>query len=42
MMKTARFEFNLFGVNTYIVWDPDTLEAAIVDPGMQSPEECRE
>ena len=41
-MKTARFEFNLFGVNTYIVWDPDTLEAAIVDPGMQSPEECRE
>lgn len=32
----------MFGVNTYIVWDPDTLEAAIVDPGMQSPEECRE
>lgn len=38
-MKTARFEFNLFGVNTYIVWDPDTLEAAIIDPGMQTGEE---
>lgn len=39
MLKTARFEFNLFGVNTYIVWNPDTLDAAIIDPGMQSPQE---
>lgn len=40
-MKTARFEFNLFGVNTYIVWDPVSLEAAIIDPGMQSQDECK-
>lgn len=40
-MKIARFEFNLFGVNTYIVWDPETRDAAIIDPGMQSPEEER-
>lgn len=36
MLKTATFEFNLFGVNTYIVWDPETHEAAIIDPGMQT------
>lgn len=39
MLKTARFEFNLFGVNTYIVWDPGSLQAAIIDPGMQTAEE---
>lgn len=39
-MKVARFEFNLFGVNTYVVWDPDTMEAAVVDPGMENPDEC--
>lgn len=39
-MKVAQFEFNLFGVNTYIVWDTATLEAAIVDPGMENPDEC--
>lgn len=33
-MKIARFIFNLFGVNTYVMWDPVSLEAAIVDPGM--------
>lgn len=38
-MKTARFEFNLFGENTYIIWDPETLDAAIVDPGMQTDNE---
>lgn len=39
-MKIARAEYNLFGVNTYIVWNPDTLEAAVIDPGMQNPDEC--
>jgi glyoxylase-like metal-dependent hydrolase (beta-lactamase superfamily II) len=39
-MKIARAEYNLFGVNTYIVWNTDTLEAAVIDPGMQNPDEC--
>lgn len=29
----------MFGINTYVLWDPESLEAAIVDPGMISPEE---
>ncbi len=33
-MKVCRFVFNMFGVNTYVVWDPESLEAAIIDPGM--------
>lgn len=33
------FEFNLFGVNTYVVWDEPTREAAIIDPGMESTRE---
>lgn len=33
-MKVSRFVFNMFGINTYVMWDPDSLEAAIVDPGM--------
>lgn len=39
-MKIARFEFNLFGVNTYIVWDETTKQAAVVDPGMQTDAEA--
>lgn len=38
-MKIRQEEFNLFGVNTYIVWDETSGEAAIIDPGMMSPEE---
>lgn len=33
-MKLQAFTFNMFGVNTFIVWDPGTREAAIIDPGM--------
>lgn len=33
-MKVAKFEFSLFGINTYVVYDPDTLKCAIIDPGM--------
>lgn len=33
-MLLQPFEFNLFQVNTYVVWDPTTAAAAIVDPGM--------
>lgn len=39
-MKVKNLEFNLFGVNTYVVWNTDTLEAAIIDPGMSDPQEC--
>ena len=30
-MKIKRFEFNMFPVNCYVLWD-DTLEAAVIDP----------
>lgn len=34
MLKIKAFQFNMFGINTYVVWDPVTLDAAIIDPGM--------
>lgn len=33
-MKVAIFQFSLFGINTYVVYDPDTRECAVIDPGM--------
>ncbi|MDE6651900.1 MAG: MBL fold metallo-hydrolase [Paramuribaculum sp.] len=39
-MKIKSLEFNLFGVNTYIIWDTDTMETAVIDPGMSDPDEC--
>lgn len=33
-MKVSRFVVNPFGVNSYVMWDPSSREAAIVDPGM--------
>ncbi len=33
-MKIAKFEFSLFGINTYVVVDPATKDCAIIDPGM--------
>lgn len=38
-MKIAKFEFNLFGVNTYIIYDESSREAAIIDPGMMKQSE---
>lgn len=38
-MKIARFIFQLFGINTYVVWDPESKDCAVIDPGMISPEE---
>ena len=38
-MNIARFEFSLFGINTYVVYDPTSKKAAIVDPGMINTEE---
>ncbi len=35
-MKVKVFSFNMFSVNTYVVWDEATLEAAVIDPGMIS------
>ena len=42
MIKIKRFTFNMFGENTYVLWDEDSREAAIVDPGMIYPEEQQE
>lgn len=34
MLTLKQFVFNNFGENTYIVFDTDTLDAIVVDPGM--------
>lgn len=36
MLKVKQFEFNMFGENTYVVYDTETLDAAVVDAGMLS------
>lgn len=38
-MNIAKFEFSLFGINTYVVYDPEQKKAAIIDPGMINAEE---
>jgi len=35
-MEIAKFEFNYFGENTYVMWNIQTKQAAIVDPGMMN------
>lgn len=40
-MKIRQFEFNMFGVNTYVAWDTATLDAVVIDPGMIDDNECR-
>lgn len=37
-MKIKRFEFNMFPVNCYVLWD-STREAVIIDPGCFYPKE---
>ena len=39
MIKISAFTSQLFGEITYIIWDTDTLEAAVVDPGMYGEDE---
>lgn len=39
MLKIQPFEFNPFGELTYIVYNPATLDAIIVDPGMGDQDE---
>lgn len=34
IMKVARFVFNMFGENTYVIWEPESGQAAVIDPGM--------
>ena len=36
MIKVKQFAFNPFGVSTFVVYDPATADAAVVDPGMVS------
>lgn len=38
-MKIAKFEFSLFGINSYIVYDPSSKECVIIDPAMIDEEE---
>lgn len=38
-MKVYKFEFSLFGINTYVVVDEATKKCAIIDPGMMDSEE---
>lgn len=38
-MKIKRFVVNPFGENTYLIWNEDSCEAAIIDPGMSNDSE---
>lgn len=38
-MQVAVFQFSLFGINTYLVFDPETKECVVIDPGMVTREE---
>ena len=38
-MQVAVFQFSLFGINTYLIFDPESKECIIVDPGMTTREE---
>lgn len=41
MITVKKFQVNMFGVNTYVVSDPESREAMIIDPGMISDAEER-
>lgn len=36
MLEIKQFTLGPFGVNTYIIYDPETLDAIVVDPGMNT------
>lgn len=42
MIHIQSFTFNPFSENTYLLYDEDSLEAAIIDPGCYEPEEQEE
>lgn len=35
-MQIAIFQFSLFGINTYVVFDENAKECAVIDPGMST------
>lgn len=39
MIRIQPFTFNLFSENTYVLWDEETLESAIIDPGCSDSDE---
>lgn len=39
MLKIKQFAFNDFGENTYVLFDTDSHEALVVDPGMADDKE---
>ena len=41
-MKIHKFTFNPFFENTYIIWEEETKEAAVIDPGMSDSSEEKE
>ncbi|MEG1586053.1 MAG: MBL fold metallo-hydrolase [Bacteroidales bacterium] len=41
-MEIKKFQFNPFPVNTYVLWDNESHECAIIDPGCYWPEELTE
>lgn len=42
MVKIERFTFNVFGENTYIIYDEHSKESAIIDPGCSNKSEEQE
>lgn len=41
-MNVTKFTFNMFEVNTYLLWDSESRQAIIVDPGMITNADCAE
>lgn len=41
MLEITTLQFNPFGVNTYLVYDTETRDTAVVDPGMFNTKEQR-
>jgi len=41
MIKVKVFTFNLFSENTIVLWDDETKESAVIDPGNSTPDEDR-
>jgi hydroxyacylglutathione hydrolase len=42
MLKIQKFVFNPFSENTYLTWDEESKDAAIIDPGCYDDNECSE
>lgn len=38
-MEVLQLTFNCFGVNTYVVYEPESRECAVIDPGMSNEKE---